>query len=174
MSNNYSKIQPNAEIRAEYAEKCATCGACCVYYPSSNKWSVDAETFADQPPVPKRLVQIGPRREMGMYSAVTKEHVEDRSTNRHLRVIDGARPWLNVPYIKRCAAWDGEVGKKSLCTIYGQRPNTCQTYDPGSEDCRRVRVWAGIENNPEPAQSVLIVGVETDHGIQPESLRGTW
>lgn len=39
----------------------------------------------------------------------------------------------------RCAALQGEVGRRTACSIYGLRPDVCRTCQPGDEACSAAR-----------------------------------
>ena len=44
----------------------------------------------------------------------------------------------------RCAALVGEVGVKTGCVIYGQRPDVCRACEPGDAACRIARDRFGL------------------------------
>ena len=44
----------------------------------------------------------------------------------------------------RCAALMGEVGVKTGCVIYGQRPDVCRACEPGDAACRIARDRFGL------------------------------
>ena len=44
----------------------------------------------------------------------------------------------------RCAALVGEVGVKTECVIYGQRPDVCRACEPGDAACRIARDRFGL------------------------------
>src|SRR5690242_10088315 len=45
---------------------------------------------------------------------------------------------------ERCAALVGEVGVKTRCVIYGQRPDVCRACEPGDAACRIARDSFGL------------------------------
>jgi uncharacterized protein len=44
----------------------------------------------------------------------------------------------------RCAALVGEVGVKTGCVIYGQRPDVCRACEPGDAACQIARDRFGL------------------------------
>jgi hypothetical protein len=44
----------------------------------------------------------------------------------------------------RCDALVGEVGFRTWCAIYGQRPDVCRACQPGDADCGMARDRFGL------------------------------
>jgi uncharacterized protein len=48
----------------------------------------------------------------------------------------------------RCAALVGEIGVKTRCVIYDQRPDVCRACEPGDAACRIARDQFGLPRLP--------------------------
>jgi len=102
---------------------CEKCGACCAFFP------------VNFPDIEKDDLTTGTRlTEMSMPAG----HL--------LRVMRGTE--RRSP---RCAALEGEVGKRVCCLIYAGRPSTCRNFkrswenDIGNTLCDRARVVYGMQ-----------------------------
>jgi len=45
----------------------------------------------------------------------------------------------------RCAALEGELGRRVNCSVYAKRPLVCREFQAGSADCLMVREALGLE-----------------------------
>lgn len=45
----------------------------------------------------------------------------------------------------RCAALEGQLGRRVSCSVYANRPLVCREFQAGSEDCLMVRESLGLE-----------------------------
>ncbi|MFN4238008.1 MAG: YkgJ family cysteine cluster protein [Vogesella sp.] len=94
---------------------CMECGACCASFRVSFYWA-EAEDGGGTVPV-------------AMTEKVDSFHRCMRGT------------WSAAP---RCAALQGEVGRKVACGIYAQRPSPCREVAQGSVQCQRARARHGL------------------------------
>ncbi len=44
----------------------------------------------------------------------------------------------------RCVALSGQIGVKVSCAVYAARPVVCKQFEPGTEECKRVRLWTSL------------------------------
>lgn len=44
----------------------------------------------------------------------------------------------------RCAALTGEIGVRTACAIYADRPLVCRACEPGDAECRTARARFGL------------------------------
>jgi Fe-S-cluster containining protein len=102
---------------------CTRCGACCCN-PDENR----AEGYSD-------YVEIKSGDEILMRPAIL----------RRLVVMNAQ----GVPHMKmiheRCAALEGPVGRRALCSIYEVRPSPCRRMEAGSDACLARRKERGVD-----------------------------
>lgn len=99
---------------------CQDCGACCATFRVSFYWAEAADGGGGVP--------------VALTEKVDSFHRCMRGT------------WAAAP---RCAALQGEVGRKVSCTIYPQRPSPCHQVEEGSAQCQRARRHHGLLPLPE-------------------------
>jgi hypothetical protein len=106
----------------EAGNPCLACGACCAHFRVSFYWS-EADSAA------------GGRTPVDLSVKLTPFLIAMRGTDR------------SPP---RCAALEGEIGKRVHCAIYALRPSPCREFraswvdGPGSECCDRARAAHGL------------------------------
>ncbi len=101
---------------------CEKCGACCAFFPV---------TF--------------PEMELDLVNGAVLTAMSQPNGNlrRVMRGTNSSSP--------RCAALDGEIGKKVCCAIYAGRPSTCRNFkrswenDTGNTLCDRARTVYGMQ-----------------------------
>lgn len=75
-------------------------------------------------------------------------------------VLDGGEAWLST-YSPAgpagdsvCAAFAGNVGKACQCSIYPDRPDTCQRFEVGGRWCQEARRLAGLPGGTSSSRIV--------------------
>lgn len=120
--------QPIATVRAIYADLCRGCGVCCVIY-HQRPFGVPVDKDSE---VPKRLIQIGPRR--------------GNNRNEYMRAVKlKDRQFTGGGEYSKCIALEGRPRQSVQCGIYEIRPRCCSRFDPGSPACVASREWASME-----------------------------
>jgi Fe-S-cluster containining protein len=110
------------EDAAGVGNPCLGCGACCAHFRVSFYWS-EADSAAGGHTPAELSVKVTP--------FVTAMRGTERSP-------------------PRCAALEGEIGKRVRCTIYPLRPSPCREFGaswtdgPRSEGCDRARAAHGL------------------------------
>lgn len=108
---------------------CRKCGACCIPSTETDLYA----TLEENETV--RLERAG------------KAHLFG-TANRSLPVLVWAEEYfaMRTKTIKQggfdvtvCAAFEGEIGKKCSCSVYGIRPEVCRAFRPGSKECLGAR-----------------------------------
>jgi Fe-S-cluster containining protein len=94
--------------------ECSTCGACC------NAFIVDVSVI-DASWIPEELLDTDRH---GHYQMACSAKTRDGSGT--------------------CAAWEGDLGVSSSCTLYGSRPSTCVEFPYQPADCDRARRRVGL------------------------------
>jgi Fe-S-cluster containining protein len=114
---------------------CRSCGACCVGTDTSDGWAdcTDEDVRRMSRRVRATLVPISPG--------------WNYSTS-----------WCATPVVTTkkfgavCAFLRGTPGKRCSCAIYGTRPNTCRSFEPGARGCWEVRLaQLGLAREDQPA-----------------------
>jgi Fe-S-cluster containining protein len=106
---------------------CKTCGACCIA-PSAEDtgyvalWPGDVKRLA---PRERRLLVVDEFEEGGVGGMSQGPALRTRCDRRG-----------NT----RCAALRGTIGREVSCAIYPRRPEVCRAFEPGSADCRELRL----------------------------------
>jgi Fe-S-cluster containining protein len=103
---------------------CRLCGACCV--------------------------QLGPN-DGNSYVYLDRQEAH-RMRALGLPVLQGAlgslclaaRPHDGAAGRPACVAFEGELGARCGCSIYGDRPSICQEFEVGGQLCRQARAQAGL------------------------------
>lgn len=127
--------QPDAAIKEDYAKDCQSCGACCSYF-SYNPRGIPVE---DGPLICEpKYVKQDPIIVTWEYPDGQILHTHNDYFMRNTILADG---W------KRCVALEGTFGMEVSCSVYDKRPDTCRTFEPGSDACVKARKWAGFEHN---------------------------
>lgn len=128
-----SQAAETDEARERYSAECRSCGACCSYYAAR----------------PRML----PARS-GALAGDPAHTFRARTATRYVwpdgsaRVLREDTYWLRRRRVGgrwRCAALQGDIGVSVSCRVYRKRPPSCREFEPGSEMCREVRRWAGLE-----------------------------
>jgi Fe-S-cluster containining protein len=107
---------------ADARNPCLDCGACCAHFRVSFYWS-EADPAAGGDTPAELSVKVAP-------------------------FLAAMRGTENVP--PRCAALEGEIGKRVRCTIHPLRPSPCRDFraswvdGPRSEHCDRARAAHGL------------------------------
>ena len=107
---------------ADARNPCLDCGACCAHFRVSFYWS-EADPAAGGDTPAELSVKVAP-------------------------FLAAMRGTENVP--PRCAALEGEIGKRVRCTIHPLRPSPCRDFraswvdGPRSERCDRARAAHGL------------------------------
>lgn len=126
-------ISPAERARkAEYEQKCTSCGACCCFYAQE-----EANIGAD-----------GPAAENPNLSYHIESERRFRWPDGDEEVIKESKMVMITKELKgfpACVALEGEPGRRVACAIYEQRPKHCELFMPGSNMCLNARRWAGFE-----------------------------
>ena len=124
---------------------CRTCGACCISPPAE----IDDYVYVDNPSLERLkragkspLARLSPVFGDGDYYLLTK------------------RKSQNGLAFRTCIAFEGEIGKNCLCSIYGIRPTVCRVFSKGSRLCLQAReeveelgISLQVEEEPSQAQT---------------------
>jgi uncharacterized protein len=102
---------------------CQQCGACCI-----------------SPSMAYGYVRLAVVELMRLNRLGLPVIAEERSM--HL----GTRPYYGTGGERICTAFDGRVGQRCGCSIYGDRPGECRKFSAGSLQCQAARAEAGLRN----------------------------
>ncbi len=117
---------------------CVICGACCSYF----KVEFDLNKNKQVP------IEYYSKKDI-FWKLKNLEY-------RNIAVMNGAELFRK----SRCNALEGEVGKKSLCSIYLNRPKPCMEFNVWGKDgkqskrCKEARFANGL--NPEITEEELL------------------
>jgi Fe-S-cluster containining protein len=127
------------EVKAEYEGKCLSCGACCSYY----AWQ-SAKIAAED----------GPLMGNSKYTFFAIRLFKYVWPNGVFKVEQYKSYWLRRKREGgwwKCIALKGNIGQAVSCSVYADRPSACRDFEPGSEKCKQIREWAGLETQEKAA-----------------------
>jgi Fe-S-cluster containining protein len=143
----YNQRQASGTIREILERECQRCGACCISH-SQRPFSI---TVAPENEIPKRLIQVGPKRgdmraPRNLYVRITRlrQKLPAPVQPAESRVLALTRDTPRKQLMK-CAALTGRAGEAVACSIYEARPDCCSYYDPGSPACLASREWMNLD-----------------------------